>query len=616
MSAEKSRYNTGAVPYRFIFGTYFRAVKRYPIATIFIYVCFGMGILISDVILKLYYRTIFDFVASTTPSLDLWPQLKGMVLIVTGLIVAYNAFWRTADVLIVWVEANVLRDLINHTTEKLQRHSYGFFIGNFTGSIVTKTRRFARAFETIMDKITFNFWMTGVSLLGILIVFALEMPFLAAFFGGWCVVYLSISYLFIRYRTRFDVKAAAADSAVTGELADIITNILNLKMFASDRREMGRFREATQREYIARRNAWLYNNTMYAAQAASMAVLEVIGMLIALRLWMQGEITTGTVMLVQAYFFSVMTHTWEIGRALGEVFKSLSDATEMSEILTLPLEVQDPAKPETPRIVKGTIEMRNMSFGYGRGKNVFSDFSLTIPHGQRVGIVGHSGAGKTTLFKLLLRFLDVTNGAILIDGQDIRAIMQNDLRSKISYVPQDPILFHRSLYENIAYAKPDATKEEVIAAAKRAHAHDFIENLSKGYDTLVGERGVKLSGGERQRVAIARVILKNAPILLLDEATSSLDSISEKYVQEQLKELMDSTTTLAIAHRISTIRQMDRIIVLDGGAILEDGGHDELLAKKGMYAKLWEHQSQGFLLTDDDEEAVTAAPQSAENDEG
>lgn len=240
---------------------------------------------------------------------------------------------------------------------------------------------------------------------------------------------------------------------------------------------------------------------------------------------------------------------------------------------------------------------KNLSlFSYEKKQeDVLKDFSLTITPGEKVGLVGHSGAGKTTITKILLRFADISEGEVLIDGQSIQKIKQDDLRRKISYVPQEPMLFHRSLSENIAYGKPDASMEEIVAVAKKAHAHEFIEKLSKGYDTLVGERGVKLSGGERQRVAIARAMLKDAPILILDEATSSLDSVSERHIQEALAELMKGRTTIVIAHRLSTIQKMDRIIVMEEGGIVEEGKHEDLLARGGMYAEFWREQAGGFL---------------------
>ncbi len=244
---------------------------------------------------------------------------------------------------------------------------------------------------------------------------------------------------------------------------------------------------------------------------------------------------------------------------------------------------------------KGAIEIDNITFAYADSSEVFSDFSLSIPAGQKVGLVGHSGSGKTTITKLLLRFLDVDNGSIHIDGQDIRYVSQNDLRSKIAYVPQDPLLFHRSIAENIAYGRPDATHEEIVAVAKRAHAHEFIERLSHGYNTLVGERGVRLSGGERQRIAIARAMIKDAPILLLDEATSALDSVSERHIQHAFTDLMKGRTTIVIAHRLSTIQSMDRIVVFERGEIVEDGTHETLIKKDGVYANLWKQQSSGFI---------------------
>lgn len=275
--------------------------------------------------------------------------------------------------------------------------------------------------------------------------------------------------------------------------------------------------------------------------------------------------------------------------------RAVAEAKEMIDIFEKPVDVDDPQNPEKCRIRYGEVEIKNIHFSYGKGSDVFKNFSLHIKAGERVGLVGPSGAGKSTIIKLLLRFADVKKGEILIDGQSIIRIIQNDLRSWIAYVPQEPILFHRTLMENIRYAKPEASDEEVIQVAKLSHAHKFISSFSSEYKTLVGERGVKLSGGERQRVAIARAILKDAPILLLDEATSFLDSESEMYIQDALTELMKNRTTVVIAHRLSTIMQMDRIVVIENGKIVEQGKHKELLkAAKSTYQRLWSIQAGGF----------------------
>jgi len=579
-----------------VFGTYLKLSKRYAVTGLLTLACYGGGMALAHVILNLYYREIFDLLASSSPGDILRTELLRMVVTIALIVCTYNVLWRVADFLMVYTQTNILRDLANYSLEHLQRHSYNFFTGNFTGSLVAKSKRFVRSFETIHDRFTFSFWQTGIQLLGVFVVMALTIPKLAVFFAIWVAGFLLITYFLIRIRMRFDLAAAATDSNVTGALADVITNILNVKMFSSSKEEMRTFKKVTHADYRAHAKAWYVGNAFYAIQGVEMIILEVVGMYMTLALWAEGSVTIGTVVLIQSYFASVMMNTWDIGRAMSDIFRSLSDASEMVEIFETPLEVKDRPDPEVPRIAKGHIRLDDVRFHYVQDHDVFSRLALDILPGQKVGIVGHSGAGKSTLFKLLLRFLDVTGGAITIDGQDIRAITQDDLRRHISYVPQDPILFHRSLLENIAYAKPGASNEEVTDAAKRAHAHEFISTLPAGYETLVGERGVKLSGGERQRVAIARVILKNAPILLLDEATSSLDSVSEKYIQEQLKEIMKNRTTLAIAHRISTIKQMDRIIVFEGGAVIEDGSHDELLVRGGTYAELWSHQSQGFLI--------------------
>ncbi|MFH0770438.1 MAG: ABC transporter ATP-binding protein [Candidatus Peregrinibacteria bacterium] len=593
------------MPLRAILGLYARHARRYPLCILGIFVLYGIGTVLSEVIVKLSYRDIFDAIASHAPAPEVWPLLWHPLLTIVILLVVYNACFRVADFSNVYLESNALRDLTDYALAHLQKHSYSFFAGSFTGSLVAKVRRFVRAFETLFDRLVFDFWFIGTQLVGVMIVLTYTMPVLGLFFTLWCTAYIIVSYYLMRYRLQFDFLEAEADSRVSGQLSDVITNILNLKIFTAGESEMKRFATYTHDEYKARARAWYTGNLIYALQAIAAAILEVVGMYIALRLWLQGSISVGTVLLVQTYFGMILVKAWNIGRAMGDTFKALSDAEEMAAILRKPLEIQNPDPPEPCRIRRGEIAMRDVTFCYRSGREIFSDFSLVIPSGQRVGIVGHSGAGKSTLFKLLLRFVDVSDGAILIDGQDIRHILQDDLRGRISYVPQDPILFHRNLLENIAYAKPEASEPEVVEAAKRAHAHDFITALPQGYHTLVGERGIKLSGGERQRIALARVILKDAPILLLDEATSSLDSLSEKFIQEQLATLMHQRTTLAIAHRISTIRQMDRIIVLKDGAIVEDGTHDSLLARNGVYGDLWSHQSQGFIEEDGDGERET-----------
>ncbi|MGH7929888.1 MAG: ABC transporter ATP-binding protein, partial [Candidatus Binatia bacterium] len=307
----------------------------------------------------------------------------------------------------------------------------------------------------------------------------------------------------------------------------------------------------------------------------------------------------GTMFLVITYTSLIAQRLWDFSQnTLRSYNRSLGDAKEMVETLGIKPDVTNPVQPERSRIASGKIVFDHMSFTHPdshQDEILFKDLSLTIQPGEKIGLVGHSGSGKTTLARLLLRFADVDGGAIEIDGQNIAAITQDDLHRAIAYVPQEPLLFHRSLFENISYGKLGASKDEVIEAAKKAHAHEFITKLPHGYDTLVGERGVKLSGGQRQRVAIARAIIKVAPILVLDEATSALDSESERLIQASLRDLMLSRTAIVIAHRLSTIQKMDRIVVLDNGRIIEEGSHTHLLAKNGIYASLWQHQSGGFI---------------------
>jgi len=398
-----------------------------------------------------------------------------------------------------------------------------------------------------------------------------------------------------RKKMEYDLAEAAADSRVTAYLADSITNALAIKSSSALDTEVKNFKKVTENDAMLRLRAWLFGNKLNAIQSAISMVAQVIVTFLAGYLWLSGKISAGLFVLVQSYSIAIGHSFWDLGQASTKFTKSLSDMREMVDIFKQIPDVLDIPNPEKCRIQKGNIEIKNITFSYANDTNVFSDFSMKIKSGEKVGLVGHSGSGKSTFTRLLMRFADIEKGQILIDGQDIKKIAQNDLRENISYISQDPILFHRSIRDNIAYSRPLATEEEIIESAKKAHAHEFISKLPHGYNTLVGERGIKLSGGERQRVAIARAMLKDSPILMLDEATSSLDSISESYIQDAFSELMKGKTTIVIAHRLSTIQKMDRIIVLDQGKIVEEGTHKELLEKDDLYADLWNHQTGGFL---------------------
>jgi ATP-binding cassette subfamily B protein len=566
---------------------------RYPIGGTFL--AYGIAVLFKDVLGALVYKHLFDTLGMGAATPDAVVTLSELLLMLVVSVVGYHVCARTADYLHPYAQSNVMKSLYDDAFARIEQHSYSFFANTFIGSLVTKTKRFVDSFETIHDVFVFHIWFSGISVISALVVLYVAAPLFAYILLAWLAVFIMGSWFFVRAIIARDTEYARNKSRVTGALADAFTNVLNIKMFARRIFEHDIFARVTTREESSRRRAWFMQTHQIVFQATLIAGIELVCMFLAVRLWVAGSITLGTVTLIQTYLLLLFDVVWNIGRNTTRFINAVADAQEAIEIFETPIPITDPEVPEVVRIDQGAITFSKVSFAYNDKNTVFDNLSLAIPAGQRVGLVGHSGAGKTTITKLLLRFSDVTGGSITIDGQDIRAITQDDLRRHISYVPQEPILFHRSLRENIAYGKPDATLQEVQRAAQRAHAHDFIERLSEGYDTLVGERGVKLSGGERQRVAIARAMLKDAPILILDEATSSLDSISERYIQQGFDELMKGRTTLVVAHRLSTIVRMDRILVFDQGTIVEDGTHDELLKKGGVYATLWKEQSVGFI---------------------
>lgn len=571
---------------------YWQHAIRYPWLGFFILVMVVLGAT-NEIFKPFLYKKLFDLLALQNTSLA--PQMIEVVIWILLLSIFYTLLWRGIGFSINYFQPRVMSDLLNTCYKYLQNHSYSYFNNNFVGSLVTRVKRYQRAFENVTDQIFFDFGRTIIITIGILAVLFYRYWLLGLILLVWSIVYVVLIYLFTQYKIKYDLERAAIDTKTTGYLADTISNNINVKLFTSYDTEYNGFKKLTDKLFRLQKFTWDLNQLVEGVQGVLALILEFCVMYVAVRYWQKGLITVGDFALLQAYVFTMFEQLWGIGRQMRGLYENIADANEMTEVLMTPHGVVDVDNAKKLKLTNGGIVFDQVNFYYRENKYIFKKFDLTIKPGERVALIGPSGGGKSTIVKLLLRFMDIQNGKILVDGQDISQVTQDSLRKSMSLVPQDPILFHRSLFENIRYAKPSATKEEVIKAAKLAHCHEFITTFPEKYDTLVGERGVKLSGGERQRVAIARAILKNAPILILDEATSSLDSESESFIQDALKVLMKDKTTIVIAHRLSTIMQMDRIIVLENGKVTEQGRHDELVkAKQGTYQKLWEIQAGGF----------------------
>lgn len=482
----------------------------------------------------------------------------------------------------------------------LVHQDYSFFANSFSGSVVTQASRFAKVYTVFNDTVFFELFpqLFGVFIaLGIMLHYSVPLA-LVVFFAWALSVWIIVRFAVLRLPLRR--SAVAKESEQVGELADVITNALTVKTMAAEDRETQRYDSTNKLRAGLFLRSWrraVRNGWIIETICAGLQLVVIIGAILAVK---NGSISVATFLLFQVYLLRIIDNIRRSSFMVRQLEAVSGDAQEMTELMERAPLVQDKPAPEKSCIKRGQIEFSGVDFQYAdadahTGKSLFEDFNLVIKPGEKVGLVGPSGGGKTTITRLLLRFMDIQDGTIAIDGQDIRDVKQQDLRRAIAYVPQEPLLFHRSIKDNIRYGKPTASQAEVVKVAKRAFAHDFVADLPQGYDTLVGERGVKLSGGQRQRVAIARAMLSGAPILVLDEATSALDSGSERLIQKALWELMKNKTAVVIAHRLSTIQRMDRIVVLDKGRIVEEGSHQELLAKNGLYAELWAHQTGGFI---------------------
>ncbi len=576
-----------------IFSHYWQGAKDHKVLCILSFFVYGVAIVLSSIVLPLFYRDIIDVVTSVDSPDQAKDSLFAIIKLIAGTIIIANILFRIGDFVLIRFQSRTMRDLSNYVFKILEKHSYSFFSNEFVGSITAKVRRFVHAFEHMLDTGMFRFFFSFLQILGVLVVMFFVAPPIGWVFLFWFFTYILVVALRVRLQIKYNLEESSVDSRVNARLADVMSNILAVKMFSAEKIEDDFYRQKTKEQEGKRMRSWSFAITSMAIQGFLLGVLEIVAIWLAVTLWLEGEISTGTIVLVQSYILVLIGGLLSIGQRIIGFFQDLTRAQEMVDILDLKEGVKNPKNPKKLKITCGKIDFNNVSFKYDDENDyVLKNFSLTINSGEKVGLVGPSGAGKSTITKILLRFIDISKGSVKIDGQDIREITQQDLRSSIAYVPQDALMFHRTIKENIAYGKPEASKEEIIKAAKRAKIHDFIDQLPNKYETMVGERGVKLSGGEKQRIAIARAILKDVPLLVLDEATSSLDTISEIAIKEALNELMKGKTTLVIAHRLSTVKGMDRILVLRYGEVVEQGTHKELLnLEDGLYASLWSHQS-------------------------
>lgn len=552
---------------------------------------------LASLILPIYYTKIVDIVQVAEGSrAELVPVLL-WVLWMMAIVEFFSIGWRRmVGFGMVTLEPKVMRRIFQQCFAYIHRHSYKFFTNNFSGSLVKKINKLAYSYENVVDTFVFNVLRMFIFLPFIIVVVARKDIKIGWVFLLFIIIFAILQYFFFKRNTSYEIKTNEQDSKTTGELADTITNNFNILTFASVPREIKRFDLVIKERERLTKVKWMRSERMFFSSTILIFMFEIWAIYLAIRSRWNGLISAGTIILIQVYIFKVFEQLFNIRNILKQLNRAIGESAEMLEILDTQHEIVDHSDTML-QVSAGKVEFVNVDFAYDDGNPIFNGLDLRIKPGEKVAIVGQSGSGKTTFIKLLFRFFDIQWWNILVDGQDIAQVSQDSLRDSISMVPQDTVLFHRSIKENIAYGNPDASDEEIIAAAKMARCHGFISKMKKGYDTLVGERWIKLSGWERQRVAIARAILENKRILVLDEATSSLDSQSEHLIQEAMDEVIKNKTAIVVAHRLSTIMKMDKIIVMDKGRIIEKWSHNELLAKEhGTYKKLRDIQSGGFML--------------------
>lgn len=575
---------------------YFWQVIRNFKISLFVIVSFTIISSILDIYIPLKFLKLWDVLSSNDFSL-----VNSAKLIVISIFLLGLLRWllrRISGFTNSYFQANVMAGLRSQSFSYMIGHSQSFFVNNFGGSLTQKINKYARAFEKLVDRLVNDGLPLVIRSVGTIVAIYTLIPKYAFILSIFCTVFLLTALIYTRFKLKYDIIAAQSDTKTTGVLADSISNHSSIQLFTGHDYEKERAGIAIQEQKKFTVFNWYLWEGLGSIQSFYSLIIEFIIFWTVIGDWKIGLITLPIIVLLQGYLIRLIENLWSFASIVRTFYDSFADAQEMALVLNTPYEVKD----NTTKIlqkIKGEVIFNNVTYIYDKNKTkVFDNFSLTIPAGQKIAVVGSSGAGKSTFVNLIMRLFNLTSGQILIDGVDISSISQQNLREQVAFVPQNPVLFHRTLMENIRYGRRDATDEEVKEASSLAHCDNFISKLSLGFNTYVGERGIKLSGGERQRVAIARAILRNAPILVLDEATSALDSESEMLIQDALNNLIKNKTTIVIAHRLSTVRAMDRIIVIEDGKIIEDDTHAELINKnEGIYKKLWNLQAGGFEST-------------------
>ena len=571
----------------------------------------------ADLLLPVYSGRLVDAVTARGASRVHGLHAALLALVAMAALGAILALARYVAFLgIVQLTVRLMTRMAGDAFWRVQRFSTDWHANNFAGSIVRKITRGMWAVDLMDDTLLLALLPALLVLAGCPLVLGWRWPAMGLIVGAGAILYVAVSVaLSLGYVAPAARLSNAQDTRLGGSLADSITCNTAVKSFGAEGREDARLRTLLGKWARRTERTWLFHTRSGGAQMLALLALRTLVIACAVWLWWRGRATAGDITFVLTSYFLVHGYLRDTGQHIANLQRSVNDMEEMVGFESLPLGVADRPGARPIHVTAGEIVFDRVTFHYGRQHEaLFRDFSLRIQAGERVGLVGHSGSGKTTFVKLLHRLYDIAGGSIRVDGQDIAGVTQESLRRQLALVPQEPILFHRSLAENIAYGRPGATQREIEAAARLANADAFIERQAKGYATLVGERGVKLSGGERQRVALARAFLANTPVLVLDEATSSLDSESEALIQQAMERLIAGRTAIVIAHRLSTVRMLDRILVFDRGSIVEEGTHEELVRiPGGTYRRLFEKQALGLLA--DGEAAPWAESDEEELDE-